>query len=195
MAQILPNDILYVILSFCDIDVIQNYTLNKYCLTLLSNQFFINKFNDDCLPIVNHQKTIHDWCNEYRKVLNCQTNAIKILEQYDDIDKEIEMKIPMGYYMGKLIVQPIDYDRKGLDHKLSQHGYEKLYIIKNVSNINYNILDYYIKDINNNTIGSYIMVSNDNTLLFKIFYKCPILNIKINIINPFRALSSHEDCN
>lgn len=186
MVQILPNDILYVILSYCDINVIQNYTLNKYCFTLLSNQFFINKFKNDGLPIVNHQYTIHGWCNEYRKVLICETNAIKILEQYDDIDKEIEIIIPMGHYMAKLIIPAIDYDRKGFDHQLSHHGYEKLYIIKNVSNINYNILDYYIKDINNKTIGSYIMVSNDNQLLFKIFYRCPILNIKINIINPYK---------
>lgn len=105
----LPEDVLYTILLNADIDEINNLCYIKPFNKLCSEQFWINLFQNDHLPIIEHQHTIPDWVKEYKKIYSIiykvnflfeQIKVKKLTNLYIDsiYDKSIE-----NLYLPKLI--------------------------------------------------------------------------------------------
>lgn len=102
---ILPNDVLVETLLYSDLKTIVNVcTTNKNNMSLCNEQFWINKFNHDNLPIIKKPKTFEKWVIlydhvSYQKLLT--TSLIKIIKTYH-------------YYKGDCIIQIIYNDNKFL---------------------------------------------------------------------------------
>lgn len=81
--EILPSEILLETLQYTDIDTIVNIcTANSLKLNLCDNQFFINKFKHDQLPILHQHRHFNKWVKEYRLAKAAQKEAIKLLKMY-----------------------------------------------------------------------------------------------------------------
>ncbi len=144
--QPILNDILILILSFSDIATIKNFTMNKFCLSLLSDQFFKNKLLINKLPTMKQCASIGEWCDEYNKLLKCQ-------QQVSSFETPMILKLPYQKPMNEYILKLTKY--KILYQKLSY---------TDPAIINYHQLKFYYQ--NDAIVFDYSLHEHDDYIIY-----------------------------
>ena len=85
--------LLYNILMQSDIDsIVQLSLVSKHVKNLTDKQFWINKFENDKLPLFNQHVIFNDWVNEYKRTLAAKEKAVKFVQllfiEYDFRNQE-----------------------------------------------------------------------------------------------------------
>lgn len=108
----LPDDVLINTLLYSDLNTIVNVcTSNKHNIKLCDDQFWVEKFKVDHLPLTVNKKSFKDWTEYYAKVLDAKKQAemmVKIILTFNKYKGD--SSIFLWYNEGKLIKQNIlDY--------------------------------------------------------------------------------------
>ena len=81
----LTEDILMIILLESKLEEIQSLCAIKKFTYLCNNQFWIEIFKRDDIPIFNKLTTIAEWIHEYKKLKNLQIKINAFLDKVDEL--------------------------------------------------------------------------------------------------------------